>query len=58
MSQKYPELRIRYNSDNIPNQLENIAKNSGFDSRNEFVKQKLREIVDSTPAHLKVKNPL
>ena len=48
-----PEIRIRGVSENMPQQLENIARNSGYDTRNDFLKVKLREIVNNAPEHLK-----
>lgn len=48
-----PEIRIRGVSENMPQQLYNIARNSGYDTRNDFLKVKLREIVNQAPDHLK-----
>ena len=49
---KSDELRLRGVSNKIKDDLKAIAKNKGI-SMNDYVKLKLRDMIDSEPAHLK-----
>jgi|GEM_PF-1551016 len=56
MKRNYTEVRTRGVSPRVAMELHNICKNLGV-SVSDFLKPKLREIVDSYPEHMK-KAPL
>ena len=53
-----PEIRVRGVAESMPTLLNNIAINSGFDTRNDYLKVELRRLIDNAPDHLKREPPL